>query len=187
MSSNRRTLLVLMAAFWVTVMNRGVQASHVCEDACVGASCDAECWTTQFEYDNEYPSTTCGAQSYSCCGDGVCDTGTEYCSSCQDDCGTSPSCDTECTWTFQCGGGLVCNSSHQCVVPTPNLGGYNSSCANKTDCQGNTVCAEVDCAIPNNNYCPGSPSCQYTPCPGGQYCDPAIVRCQYVNGTGCPS
>lgn len=187
MESRTRILLLVMVAFWGGLLNRGVQASHVCSDICDGVSCDQECWLTQFDYDNEYPSTTCGEQSYSCCGDGVCDTGSEYCGSCTDDCGGSPTCETECTWSYQCSSGLVCNSSHQCVVPSPHLGGGGTSCANKTDCQGNTVCAETDCAIPHDSYCPDSPSCQFSQCEQGQYCDPAILRCQWINSTVCPT
>jgi hypothetical protein len=188
MESGKRILLLLMVAFWVGHMDRVVHAARICEDVCTGGgNCDKECWLTQFDFDQGYPATTCGDQSYSCCGDGMCDTGTEYCGYCTADCGDSYSCDNECTWSFQCSSGLVCNSSHQCVTPSPNTGGGGGTdCANKTDCEGNDVCAETDCAIPHDDYCPSSQDCQYTPCPEGQYCDPGIVRCQYVNGFDCP-
>jgi hypothetical protein len=186
MGSRKRLLMLLMVAFWVANLNRVVQASHLCEDVCGATSCDSECWLTQFDYDNEYPSTTCGEQSYSCCGDEVCDTGAEYCGTCIGDCLESPTCGTDCTYNFQCGSGEVCNSSHQCVIPSPHVGGGGTTCSVKHDCQGNDVCVETDCAIPHLDYCPNSQDCQYTACPSGQYCDPGIVRCQYVDSPGCP-
>ena len=183
----KRIFLFFMVVVWVATMTRGVSAAHVCDDVCDGASCDSECWLTQFDYDNNNPSTSCGDQGYSCCGDGVCDTGSEFCGSCQDDCGYSESCGNSCVWNFQCSSGQVCNSSHQCVVPAPHVGGGGTTCANKTDCQGNDVCAETDCAIPHDDYCPDSPDCTFSACPSGQFCDPGIYRCQYVDSPACPS
>jgi hypothetical protein len=193
MEARKRILLLLMAAFWVVVMNRGVQAAHVCGDVCDGASCDAECWATQFDYDNNYPSTTCGAQNYSCCGDGVCDSGSEYCGSCTEDCGSSPTCASECTWSFQCAIGEVCNPSHQCVVPAPNNGGTGaSSCSNKGDCYTPDACmSSGECAIPHSDECDAGYSCSNSEwCSenivSNSYCNPGNNKCMYTDQPGCP-
>jgi len=192
MQSQRRILLVFMVGFWMALMNRGVQASHICQDACDGAACDAECWLTQFDFDNEYPPTTCGEQSYSCCGDGTCDSGSEYCGSCLSDCGGSPTCESECTWSFQCGTGEVCNSSHQCVLPASNSGETGTSCSNKGDCYTPDACmSSGECAIPHSDECDEGYSCPNTPwcrvnVSNYSYCNPGNNKCMWESQPGCP-
>ncbi len=134
--------------------------SHVCEDKCSdGASCDAQCWRTQFEYDQDYPSTTCGAEGYSCCGDGACNPGNEGCNACTDDCGWVASCEVECNQNSDCDPGEVCNPTHECVPltwsqdgpQTPQCGG---SCTSNSDCCGNDLCigapGQKNCGIPSS-------------------------------------
>ena len=193
MDLRKRILLAAMVACWIGVMNRGIQASHVCSDVCDGASCDQECWLTQFDYDNEYPSTTCGDQSYSCCGDGVCDSASEYCGSCTSDCGGSPSCGTECTWSWECAGGQVCNGSHDCVTPAPNNSGSGATeCSNKGDCYAPDACmSDGECSIPHKDECEdGYPCFSLQDCLGyylyNTYCNPGNNRCMYESQPGCP-
>lgn len=188
MQTPTRLFLFLMLGAWIGLLNRPtIAASHVCDELCgTGADCDAECWLTQEDFDNGGPSTTCGDQGYSCCGDGVCDTGVEGCNdACITDCGETTSCGDQCEYTYQCPGGYICDSAHECIVGASNVGGTGTSCANKTDCMGNDVCEETDCGIPQDDYCQDSPVCGS--CPSGEFCDPGIGRCQYDDNPGCPT
>ncbi len=171
-------------------------SSHVCSEACEAVSCDQECWLTQFDFDNDYPSTTCGDESYSCCGDGVCDAGTEFCFSCTEDCNeTSGSvCSDECSDSSQCASGEDCNAMHECVVPAPNNNGNgDTSCSNKNDCYAPDACmASGDCALPWKDECSGGTSCANTAyCQGlfgsGSYCNPGNNRCMNKLSPGCSS
>ena len=189
MSSRNRLVLVLLVGAWISLLNRGVAASHVCDDVCgSGNDCDAECWLTQFDYDNELPSTTCGEQNYSCCGDGMCDVTQEGCNACTDDCNSVSTCDQYCYVDSNCGSGQKCNPAHQCVDPSDNSNASGTECTHKNECNGNDVCADGDCTIPDNTMCGDSPLCwnNYDCDYPFQFCDPGIQRCQWVIGPGCP-
>lgn len=213
---SRRLLFVALVGLWAVRTNAGLAAAPaiLCEDVCSGGnSCNAECWLTQFEFDQAYPPTTCGAQGYNCCGDGMCDSSTDGCNGCTDDCGEVPTCENGCDGNGDCASGEVCNASRQCVPfsgsvsgeHTPTCGG---SCTNSSQCCGNDVChgtgwgGQGYCAIPSTSYCPDAPSCATnndctvwangfaTSCTYGVkdvYCDPGIDRCQFNLGTDCPS
>src|SRR5678815_2605163 len=107
MRLRKRLLFVALLGIWVGLANQGVAAanvpSHVCDTVCAnGATCDAECWLTQWDFDEDHPSTTCGNEGYDCCGDGSCNPQTEGCNACTDDCGYVPSCEPYCTSNAQC-------------------------------------------------------------------------------------
>jgi hypothetical protein len=215
MQKRNRLLLLVLLGIWFGLVNGKVlearDASHVCDEICgSGASCDQECWLTQFDFDQDYPSTTCGDQDYSCCGDGACDPATEGCNACPDDCGYVDQCPGLCYITSQCPSGDVCNSAHECVPYTGGQGGNHTppcggSCTNDHDCCGSDMCigspGQMYCAIPSSTYCPDSPSCtsnydcDSTSWCGGMamsaydsYCDPGIGRCQWNDwGYGCPA
>jgi hypothetical protein len=193
----RRRLLLAMVAIWFMFQHREVRAfeSKVCEDICAESTCDHECWLTQFDYDNSYPSTTCGDQGFSCCGDGFCDTVHEYCGSCADDCydADAASCDSECVYSFNCASGEVCNPSHQCVVPAPNSGGSgDTSCSGKNNCNAPDACVSPgECVLPHKDECDGGYSCPNTAwCETNvkpdSYCNPGNNKCMNKNEPGCP-
>jgi hypothetical protein len=209
MSTRNRILIIALVALWIGWPNQRTQArsSHVCSDACgSGASCDAECWLTQFDFDQDNPSTTCGDQGYSCCGDGWCDSGAEGCNVCPDDCGyVNPDDCGGCNSDEDCSGGEVCNAARQCVTIAPYVAPMDApacggSCTNSSTCCGNDVCSGDHgfCGAPDYTYCPLSPSCssdldcyrlgdQY--CFWGYpdvFCDPGIGRCQFNWGFDCP-
>jgi hypothetical protein len=214
MSTRNRILIIALVALWIGWPNQRTQArsSHVCSDACgSGASCDAECWLTQFDFDQDNPSTTCGDQGYSCCGDGWCDNA-EGCNVCPDDCGYVSMCGT-CTDNSQCESGEICASSHECIPYTPpqyvdDTPVCGGPCDNNGQCCGNDVCigapGQKYCGIPDHTYCPDSPPCSGTDtygvswencnfehfCGGSfpldAYCDPGIDRCQFIAGPDCP-
>ena len=208
MSTRNRLLIIAMVGLWLGWPYQATQAraSHVCDDVCgSGASCDAECWLTQFDFDQDNPSTTCGDQNYSCCGDGWCDNA-EGCNVCPDDCGYVSTCGT-CTDNSQCESGEICASSHECIPYTPPQHGDSTptcggSCDSNSQCCGNDVCIGAPglkyCGIPDQTYCPDSPSCSSNLecwnqadlyCWFGYeniYCDPGIGRCQFNLGPDCP-
>ncbi len=146
-----------------------VVSSHVCDDVCSGgASCDAECWESQFDYDQNYPSTTCGDQGYACCGDGWCDSAAEGCNVCPDDCGYQSTCGSGCTSTSQCSSGEVRLPSHVCAPYTPpqdapHTPACGGSCSDNSQCCGSDVCigdpGQKYCGIPEQTYCPDAPAC----------------------------
>jgi hypothetical protein len=226
MSTRVRILLVALVGVWlVTASEVRVAAvepvpakafSVVCDDLCSqGASCWEECWLTQFEFDQDYPSTTCGDEGYDCCGNDVCDTLTEGCNVCQDDCGWVPSCESECIDDGDCDPGEICNSAKECI-PAPSTPVYEDDettcggeCTSNSDCCGFEVCSGDPglkvCGIPSRTYCPSAPPCSgtllgipYSNCDFSDpnhcqygawpaYCDPGIDRCQFVeSGYACP-
>jgi len=151
MQTRKRLFLVALLGIWIAVLNRPANAAALdeggvlCEESCgQGNACDHECWLTQFDFDQEYPPTTCGEQSYSCCGDGVCDSAFE--GGCSDDCGTPNGTCGVCDLINQtgCSTGQVCNIEECCVTPggngpsTPvnprNPICYDSTCDTDSDC-----------------------------------------------------
>jgi hypothetical protein len=195
----RRRLLLALVAIWCVLQHREVRAdeSKVCEDICAEHTCGQECWLTQFDYDNSYPSTTCGDQGFPCCGDGVCDSGHESCGSCSADCydAGAASCESECVYTFNCSSGEVCNPSHQCVLPSPNAysgDNGNTSCSNKSNCKGPDTCmSDGECVITHKDECDSGYSCtnsiwcQENADPDS-YCNPGNDKCMYLSTPGCP-
>lgn len=177
-----RTRVLVLAAAWCWIYGLGTntsvaaRSSHICDELCgSGAACDAECWLSQFDYDQDYPPTSCGAEGYECCGNGSCDPNTEGCNACPDDCGyTTETCPpgncplgAECCHNSDCGGGEVCNSAHECVPVgdngshTPHCGG---PCTTNADCCGSDVClGQIGesryCGIPQTTYCPDAFAC----------------------------
>ena len=74
MLTRTRLLIVGLMAVWAMSIYQVPMAardSHVCSEVCAAVSCDEECWLTQSDFDNDLPPTSCGAESYACCGDGV--------------------------------------------------------------------------------------------------------------------
>ena len=216
MTIRYRLLVAALVAMWMVAPTAttsvSARSSHVCDTLCGdGASCNQECWRTQFDYDQDYPSTTCGAEGFECCGDGTCNPLTEGCNVCTDDCGWTSSCNIECTGNAHCGSGEVCTAARECVISTPTQSPPSphqtcgGTCSSANDCCGNDVCVgpaggQKNCAIPQSTYCTNSPSCSsnwecdfsveclalYNQDSAVMYCDPGIDRCQYVSGTGCP-
>lgn len=215
-----RTRIVLVAAVWCWIYGLGTtptvaaRSSHVCDELCgSGASCDAECWLSQFDYDQDYPPTSCGAEGYECCGDGWCDPSTEGCNGCPDDCGYVPngcSVPVECTTFASCPNypDEICNSAHQCV-PWGNGGEHPpqcpGSCTTDANCCGSDKCIGDPglkyCGTPAREFCQESPSCSSPQdctiwsngilCQDGYhhrplFCNPGTNRCEYVEGPDCP-
>lgn len=125
MQTRNRLVLALLVGLWTAIMGqRSVVAmgANTCDEICAGgAYCSQECWLTQFDFDQDYPPTTCGDQSYSCCGDGMCDTSSEACGICTADCGEPSTCGPAfCTNNSDCASGEACNSQHKCVAVAPN-------------------------------------------------------------------
>jgi hypothetical protein len=201
MVTRTRLLIVGLVAVWAISVNEvpvaANDSSHVCSEVCGGSSCDQECWLTQFDFDNDYPSTTCGAESYACCGDGVCDPTNEYCFACSEDCNetTGSVCDDECADDSYCDAGEKCNAMHECVVPAPNNNGNgDTSCSNKNNCYGPDACmASGDCALPWKDECSGGWACTSTAACKAHftgnddvYCNPGNSRCMNTLTPGCP-
>jgi len=212
MQRRKRLLLVALVGLWFGMLTEDAvvaRSSHVCEELCGGVTCESECWLTQFEYDNEYPSTTCAAEGFPCCGDDVCSAGNEGCGVCVDDCGdeTCPS-TPECYDHDDCDYGYVCNAARECVLSGPYVDGPTTpacggACTKNSDCCGNEVCLGYPglqfCGIKAKSYCQNSFSCQdhddcadhgEDMCPGGtpldSFCDPGIGRCQFNEQAMCP-
>ena len=213
MQTRKRLLLVALVGLWFGMATQGTAAPrvlHVCEDLCVGAaSCGQECWRTQFEFDQDYPSTTCGDEGFECCGNGMCNAGPEGCGVCSDDCAPE-TCDNECDDDSDCDEGENCNAAHQCVPDSPYVDGPTTpacggSCTNSSQCCGTDQCnfgsGGGKCGIPNREYCPNSPPCYgywngqpYENCtvtcsvgsPIDMYCDPGTNRCMFNEGFECP-
>lgn len=219
MSIRNRIVIIALISLWLGWPHQSAQAraSHVCSDACGnGASCDSECWLTQFDFDQGNPSTTCGAQDYSCCGDGWCDYA-EGCNVCPEDCGYQNYCPPPpigCGPDNPCPPGESCNGAHECVTPPPeqtppSKPACGGTCTSTSQCCGNDVCQGLEggpkvCAIPETDYCPDAPACsgmdeygvEWTNCdftkfcggslPLDAYCDPGIDRCQFIEGPVCP-
>ena len=214
MATRNRILIVALVGVWLAWPHQVAQAraSHVCSDACgSGASCDTECWLTQFDFDQDNPSTTCGDQSYSCCGDGWCDS-VEACNVCPDDCGYVDTCQTQCTSNSQCPSGDICTPSRECVPytppqpPPPGKPYCGGPCDTQGQCCGNDVCigdpGQKYCGIPATTYCDSAPSCGSKDdcvnwllglgiyCSNGYrelFCDPGIDRCEFNWGFDCPA
>jgi hypothetical protein len=209
---NRIVMLALVAVFLrLSDQPAAAPFAVVCEDVCAGAAtCNAQCWMTQFEFDNDYPSTTCEGAGYTdCCGNDECNPDTEGCNVCPGDCGYVSECEIECWANSQCDSGEVCNAAHECVfVPPADTGGgqhppCGGECDSNSDCCGTDVCNGVSggykwCGVPQTTYCPSSPSCTTSDdcddvsCPQGQeqkdmFCDPGIGRCQFRYGFDCPT
>ncbi len=214
MERRKRLLLLALVGVWFGMATEGgaiVRDSHVCSEMCEARTCEAqtECWLTQFEWENEYPSTTCEAQGYGCCGDGFC-SGVEACGECEVDCGGQTCPIPQCTYHTDCDYGYVCNANHECVLSGPYVeppGGpaCGGSCETNANCCGNDLCMGEPgnpnkyCAIPATNFCGSSPSCTYhsdcqewvngVSCPGAKkkvYCDPGLGRCQFNYEAACP-
>jgi hypothetical protein len=176
----------------------------VCTD---NPSCDAQCWRTQFEFDQDYPSTTCAEEEYICCGDNWCDVEEEGCNACEDDCGSVPDCTpNECNTHADCDPGEICNTRHECIegshyVEPPTSPSCGGECTSNDDCCGLDVCLGAPglkyCGIPSRTYCQNAPTCTTNaqcdfstvcaPDPAAEaYCDPGINRCMFVQGGwGC--
>lgn len=221
MTRIRRLLFFGLVGWGFLMMNQptieaAARSSHVCSELCDGSStCDAECWLTQFDYDQNYPSTTCGAESFACCGDGMCTTNAEACSACTEDCGeTSCGGGIECFEDDDCDTGEICNASLQCITPPdPQSGGGGStcggSCSNSSSCCGTDLCQNGTCGPISRGECSGAPDCSgyldshaysncdftsvctaQTPTKTSElmYCDPSlgtIGKCQYRDQPLC--
>jgi hypothetical protein len=213
MKTRKTFLVIVMAALWGGLANAPVSAkafSHVCEDLCgTGAGCDATCWLTQYDFDQDFPSTTCGDQGYECCGDGFCNPIWEACNVCPTDCGYVSSCEEICLQHSDCDTGEVCNAAHECVPESgpqsgpssPSCGGTctsNSSCCGQDVCLGAT--GDKRCGIPGTTYCPSAPACSgsgYSNCNFNNeiycpefgawdaFCDPGINRCMFNEPYDC--
>lgn len=220
MRAKTRILMVAIVALWIGWRDQpmaavGSESSHVCDDVCSGgAACDAECWLTQFDYDQDYPSTSCGNEGYTCCGDGWCEPASEGCGACSDDCG-DVSCESgggggSCYFNFQCPNGSVCSPSHVCtnwvsIGPGPHSSACGGSCTNNSQCCGTDVCigdpGQKYCGTQSQEVCPDSPACDDPAWFGcdfsafcgsldmgayDAYCDPNTFRCAYKEwGYGC--
>jgi hypothetical protein len=173
-----RTRMLMAVGMWCWIFAVGgvptaaARSGHVCDEICgSGSACDAECWLSQFDYDQDYPSTTCGAEGFECCGDGLCNPSTEGCNACPDDCGyvSCPPPPGECGLLVPCPSDKVCNAEHKCVPPVPEESGAHSPtcggpCTDKSQCCSVDVCVAFPgqqgyCAIPGNSYCPESFPC----------------------------
>lgn len=196
MLSRLKLFFLLLMVAWITTPTRVLQAMAVlCEDVCTPSNCDADCWVQQSDFDNGWPATTCVDQGYSCCGDGICDGGTEGCNVCPEDCGTvDPSICETCT-IDSCPEGYWCDPARHCTVASPPAPPV--PCGPGSGCQGADVCVtgkngEKACVPPYDNYCPDSPSCD-TGCSTwcdpyneyDMYCDPGIGRCAFVGYPDC--
>jgi hypothetical protein len=219
MGGRSRVILLGMVAIFLRLTSYEAAAvapvtSHVCQDVCgAGAYCDAECWLTQFEFDNDYPSTTCQDAGFNdCCGNDECNPDTEACNVCPGDCGyTSCPDPPECYANSQCDYGEVCNAARECVQSPPADTGGGShppcggECSKNSDCCGTDVCLGSPggyraCGVPQTTYCPDSPTCNssydcdfsnlcglFTMTAEPMFCDPGIGRCQFVWYTDCPT
>jgi hypothetical protein len=176
MDTRKRVLLVALAGIWIGWLGqspvRAITNPWLCENACTGAAeCNTECWLTQFEFDQDYPSTTCEEEDYECCGDGVCNPSAEGCNACTDDCGEVPTCPPtrECYDHDDCDSGEVCNAAGECIPYSPEItepppftcGG---SCTSNSDCCGIDVCLGATggskyCGVPSQTSCPNAPPC----------------------------
>jgi hypothetical protein len=199
MGTRRKLVIFGLVALWAMVVNQAPVAaretSHVCSEACDAVSCDQECWLTQFDFDNEYPSTTCGAESYACCGDGICDAANEPCFNCPDDCTDPPGaeCDPECDDPSDCPSqDYTCNGFGQCVPPAPNNEDNGTTCSNRGNCYASDACmASGDCALPwkdecsDNDPCMNTAQCQTRNLDSHVYCNPGNNRCMYTLINGC--
>jgi len=212
MRTRNRLLFMALLGLWVGIVNQGVVAARVrnnniCGDACPsGQSCGYVCYLTEVDFENGGPSTTCGDEGYSCCGDGVCNPSTEGCNVCTSDCGEVASCYSGCASDADCASGLVCNSAQECVNPAPYTSGAHTpacggACTSDSQCCGMDLCMGAAgvkyCAIPEHTYCPDAPACSgsgYSNCSfsttcGGSYydgfCDPGINRCMFNDGFDC--
>jgi hypothetical protein len=216
MRSRHRVLFFALLMLWVVgsgPRGAGAYSSHVCDELCTnGANCEAECWRTQFEFDQAYPSTTCGNEGYDCCGNGECNPGVEACNVCPSDCGYVSGCSSpECYSNNQCGYGEVCNAARECVPSTPGQSPPSphppcgGSCTSNSDCCGADVClggpgpSQKYCGIPETTYCPSAPECssnldcnfaehcdEHTENTRAAFCDPGIWRCMFIQGFDCP-
>lgn len=212
-SLKRRLMLFSLVAAWMAVGDlptvEAARDSHVCSEICNGGTqCGQECWLTQFEFDQDYPPTSCGDQGYDCCGDGWCVPGPEGCNVCGEDCGDVPQCDVECWYNGDCDTNEVCSSQHVCVVRPqggdfPPDSGCAESCTSNGQCCGSEVCigdpGQKYCGIPSPTYCPNSPACYDAGdcdewadqlCSSQNhaimFCDPGIGRCQFLFNPACP-
>ena len=219
MQTRKRLLLIALVGIWFGMATQGTAAPrvlHVCEDLCVNAaSCGQECWLTQWEFDQDYPSTTCGDEGFDCCGDGTCNAGPEGCSVCPDDCGYESCPAPECYTNADCDyPDEVCNASRECVDVSqvedgPNTPECGGSCTNSSQCCGTDQCNGAQgsgkCGVPSRDYCPNAPpcygywngqpyqNCTFTDtlqCGSPQtvdlYCDPGTNRCMFNEGFDCP-
>ena len=216
MAVRSRLLTIALLGIWVGLADRNVSGAgglnpYLCEEMCSASpGCGTECWRNQWEFDNEYPASTCGDEEYSCCGDESCWPLYEGCNYCQQDCGTVPACANECLTSAQCDYGYYCNASRECVrAPEPQgqspliCGG---ACTSDIQCCGNDQCLPHAggkiCEFRSTTYCPSSQSCNSNndcdqwvsglnlSCTYGVkevFCDPGIDRCQFVWGPDCPS
>jgi hypothetical protein len=163
--------LLLIGAVWM-YLHPGAIALHAtgvlfCSDVCPSSTCDSSCYETQFDYDNDNP-TTCfnfGSwdQDYSCCGDGQCTAG-ENGSNCNVDC--------------HCGDG-VCNSGETC-----------NTCPSDCTCNGGsgTRCGVGSCVC--DGYCDTAHGETVSNCPedcnGGHVCGDGTCEDTEVGGAGTP-
>jgi hypothetical protein len=177
-----------MASVLIVDDHQGTLDSYVCSGS---PSCTAECWLTQFEFDNDYPSTTCEGAGFSdCCGNDECNPSTESCNVCWGDCNYVSYCPFECLATSQCAYGEVCNAAGECVeTPSPDTGGGShppcgGECSKNSDCCGTDVClgssGGYDCDF--SNLCG-----LFTMTAEPMFSDPGIGRCQFVYYTDCPT
>ena len=215
MATKKGFMVVVSVACWLRLIAptaASVTASSgmavLCDEVCsANPGCDDSCWATQFDFDQENPPTTCGAYGGSCCGDGVCNPGSEGCNACTDDCGVVDSCPDECFFNNECASGEVCAPNHKCEPATPPEPEQNPSCGGQctsnSNCCGSDVCiGEAGlkyCGIPDQTYCPDSPACSIPddcdfraycglfPFTKQMFCDPGIGRCQFYDSPECPS
>ena len=218
MQTRKRLLLIALVGVWFGMATQGAAAPrvlHVCEDLCVGAaSCGQECWLTQWDFDQDHPSTTCGDEGFDCCGDGTCNSGPEGCGACEEDCGSYSCPDPECNVPGDCDTGETCNSDHECVPISvwtygPNTPACGGACTSNNQCCGADLCQGSPglkyCAAPSTTMCSDAPPCYgsfngqtYTNCtpdctgmgilniPKDMYCDPGTNKCMFNQGTTCP-
>ena len=207
----RRTIVA--GAVWLAVYLAGASGvtareSHVCSEVCgAGGSCGQECWLTQYDFDNDNPSTTCSDEGYECCGDGVCEPSAEGCNSCTDDCDYVDSCQGACYSDAQCASGQKCNAARECVwapgqQPSESRTYCGGSCSSKSDCCGADVClgspGQKYCAIPSTIYCSSGHSCSSNSecaswagslnCTNGAktlFCNPGSGMCEINDEPAC--
>lgn len=199
MHPRKRLLFFALLGIWFMFANQPTvaakESNKVCDEVCgSGTRCDHECWLTQFDFDQDYPSTTCEAESYACCGDGVCDPAND-CFSCTVDCGEpeGAECAGVCDDDSQCDSGEFCNAMHGCTLPSPNNGGIDPGCSNKNDCFAPDACmTSGECVLPWKDECSGGTACTTTSqCHyifnDDTYCNPGNNRCMNTLTPGCAS